>query len=238
MFTTLTKWLRPDSLTRRTRTNRIRASIEALEDRTVMNGAFYVLANTGGTFSQDWGNAGLITADNNWGTVPSIEGFNGAGLASSAGQNPSNITATGGSLTVLANQSNPVPLPEILSGFSAESGGVIPSSHRRRQPPHGRSTCPTSNATRSPSISLRRRRWLGRPRPRRGLVQSIRRVKRSPGAAGAERNPTNRKSLHHSPTPASPPGRLLHLLANAPSSRPCPDAGHDGVSFRREAEER
>ncbi len=92
-----------------------------------MDGAFYALASTGGTFSQDWSNAGLITADNNWSSVPSINGFNGAGLATSPGQNPSNITATGGSLTVLANQNNPTTLtPNVgIAEFDGISNGVV-----------------------------------------------------------------------------------------------------------------
>ncbi len=92
-----------------------------------MNGTFYALASTGGTFSQDWSNSGLITADNNWGAVPSIEGFNGAGLASSPGVNPATITATGGSLTVLANQNNPDTLtPNVgIAEFDGISNRVV-----------------------------------------------------------------------------------------------------------------
>lgn len=106
MFTNLTNWLRPANRARR-RLNAISRSIEALEDRTVLNSTYYQLATTAGTMSQDWTNAGLITNNNDWSNVPSIEGYSGAGLVGSAGINPGTITAAGGTLTVLANQNNP-----------------------------------------------------------------------------------------------------------------------------------
>ncbi|HEX8933785.1 MAG TPA: Ig-like domain-containing protein, partial [Pseudonocardiaceae bacterium] len=60
------------------------------------------------TFKQDWSNTGLITANNNWGSVPGIIGYNGTGLALSAGTDPQTILLDGSltPVTVLANQTN------------------------------------------------------------------------------------------------------------------------------------
>jgi predicted extracellular nuclease len=60
-------------------------------------------------FSQDWTNIGLITANDNWGGVPGIEGFRGDGLAGGTGVDPQTILAsdTPGVLDVNANQANP-----------------------------------------------------------------------------------------------------------------------------------
>ncbi len=61
------------------------------------------------TFKQDWTNTGLITANNDWGSVPGIIGYNGTGLALSAGIDPQTILLDGSltPVTVLANQTNP-----------------------------------------------------------------------------------------------------------------------------------
>lgn len=75
---------------------------------------YYPLAN--GSFSQDWSNTGLITADDNWSGVPSIEGYRGDNLTPNTGADPRTILLFGASpLNVLANNADP-------SG--ATSGGV------------------------------------------------------------------------------------------------------------------
>jgi hypothetical protein len=61
---------------------------------------------------QNWSTA-PITADNDWSTVPSIIGYNGAGLAPAAGTDPQTILADGTNtaVTVLSNQTDPTSLP-------------------------------------------------------------------------------------------------------------------------------
>ena len=102
MLTTLTSWLRPSSARRRT-APRLRA-VEHLEDRTVPNTTPHNLL--AGSFGpQDWSNPALITANNNWGGVPSIVGTGGTGLGLSSGANPTAVvTPATGALQVTANE--------------------------------------------------------------------------------------------------------------------------------------
>jgi hypothetical protein len=72
---------------------------------------------SGGNFSQDWSNVGLITADDNWSGVPSIVGFRGDGLTGSTGTNPQSIVGTSTVVDVIANQANPNTL---ITGGVAE----------------------------------------------------------------------------------------------------------------------
>ncbi len=67
----------------------------------------HVLAD--GDFFQDWSDAGLITASDNWSGVPSIVGFRGDGLAGSTAVDPQTILAADdpGVVDVNANQTNP-----------------------------------------------------------------------------------------------------------------------------------
>ena len=66
-------------------------------------------------FSQDWANAGLITANDSWSGVPGIIGYRGDGLTTTTGANPQTITLPAidpgdtppGVVDVNANQSNP-----------------------------------------------------------------------------------------------------------------------------------
>ena len=60
-------------------------------------------------FSQNWSNAGLITANDDWSAVPGIEGFRGDGLAGGSGVDPQTILAADdpGVIDVNANQTNP-----------------------------------------------------------------------------------------------------------------------------------
>ncbi|MDX2038442.1 MAG: Calx-beta domain-containing protein [Isosphaeraceae bacterium] len=70
----------------------------------------WILAN--GPLQQDWSNTGLITANNNWDSVPSIRGYRGDNLTSSTGVDPRTVLAPGisptdspaGVLNVIANQ--------------------------------------------------------------------------------------------------------------------------------------
>jgi predicted extracellular nuclease len=60
-------------------------------------------------FSQNWTNAGLITANDDWSGVPGIEGYRGDGLTGGTGTDPQTILAsdTPGVLDVNANQTAP-----------------------------------------------------------------------------------------------------------------------------------
>ena len=65
----------------------------------------------GSNFSQDWTNVGLITADDNWSGVLSVEGYRGDDLTVVTGTDPQTIVAFAGPpgavLDVIANQTNP-----------------------------------------------------------------------------------------------------------------------------------
>lgn len=60
-------------------------------------------------FTQDWSNAGLITADDNWSGVPSIEGFRGDAITGATGADPQTLLAADdpGVIDVIANGTNP-----------------------------------------------------------------------------------------------------------------------------------
>jgi uncharacterized repeat protein (TIGR01451 family) len=60
-------------------------------------------------FSQNWTNAALIAANDDWSSVPGIEGFRGDGLAGGSGVDPQTILAADdpGVIDVNANQTNP-----------------------------------------------------------------------------------------------------------------------------------
>ena len=62
-----------------------------------------------GDFYQDWSDTSLITADDDWSGVASIQGFRGDGLTSSTGTDPQTILADGSTtpLDVNANEVNP-----------------------------------------------------------------------------------------------------------------------------------
>ncbi len=58
-------------------------------------------------FSQDWTNIGLITANDDWSSVPGIEGYLGQDITTTTGANPQLLlgsSSVAGDLTVLANQ--------------------------------------------------------------------------------------------------------------------------------------
>jgi len=61
-----------------------------------------------GNFSQNWSNTGLITTDDIWSGVPSIEGYRGDNLTTATGVDPQTVLAFGTSpIDVNANQSDP-----------------------------------------------------------------------------------------------------------------------------------
>jgi|GEM_PF-1216065 len=69
--------------------------------------AFFALT-IGNPFSQNWTTTTLITANDNWGGVPSIQGFLGDdGSTTASGTDPQTITASFATQDVIANQSNP-----------------------------------------------------------------------------------------------------------------------------------
>jgi endonuclease I len=75
---------------------------------------YHPLANN--SFSQDWSNTGLITTNDDWSAVPSIEGYRGDNLTATTGTDPRTIVAFGTSpLNVWANVAD-------ASNFT--SGGV------------------------------------------------------------------------------------------------------------------
>lgn len=62
-----------------------------------------------GDLSQNWSNAALITANDDWSGVPSIQGYRGDGLTGSTGADPQTLLAADdpGVVDVVANQVNP-----------------------------------------------------------------------------------------------------------------------------------
>ena len=82
-----------------------RPRAEGLEDRSVPDATYHILAN--GNFSQNWSNISLITTDDNWDNVPSIIGFRGDGLVSSTNVDPQTILGESTVVDVNANKTNP-----------------------------------------------------------------------------------------------------------------------------------
>jgi uncharacterized protein len=72
-----------------------------------MSKTFYKLSNA--DFFQDWTNTdALLNLANDWSNVPSINGYQGLGLSSPSGKNPSNITGENVTTTqVFIDQTNP-----------------------------------------------------------------------------------------------------------------------------------
>ena len=72
-----------------------------------MTTAYFSLAS--GSLTQDWSNAGLITANNDWSGVASITGYRGDGVVGATGVDPRTITAASTSavvVNVIANQTS------------------------------------------------------------------------------------------------------------------------------------
>ncbi len=70
------------------------------------NAAYHPLLTS--DLTQNWSNTSLITADNNWSAVPSIQGFRGDNLTTGIGVDPRTILADGSGtpINVLANRTN------------------------------------------------------------------------------------------------------------------------------------
>lgn len=76
-----------------------------------------------GSLVQDWNNTGLITDNDRWLGVPSIEGYLGQDVTTATGTDPRTLTSDSGvanDLDVIANQSNTT----ITSGGVAEFDGI------------------------------------------------------------------------------------------------------------------
>ncbi|HAY15315.1 MAG TPA: hypothetical protein DCY02_12715 [Armatimonadetes bacterium] len=91
------------------------ASILAVAGAANADMTFHSLA--GGNFSQDWENTGLITANDNWSTVPSITGYLGDTGTATANDPSAYLSPSLGAVDVIANQTNPNTL---TSGGVAE----------------------------------------------------------------------------------------------------------------------
>ena len=61
----------------------------------------------GGDLRQDWSDASLITANDDWSRVPSIMGFRGDDLTTRTGVDPSTVTGSSTEIDVNADQTNP-----------------------------------------------------------------------------------------------------------------------------------
>src|SRR5262245_5712545 len=83
-----------------------------------MSKTYFNLAS--GSLQQNWSNTGLITTNNNWSGVPSIEGFQGQNIVTAAGANAGAALTDStlpGDLFVIANQVNPTA---VFTGGVAE----------------------------------------------------------------------------------------------------------------------
>ncbi|WP_424136126.1 ExeM/NucH family extracellular endonuclease, partial [Roseomonas chloroacetimidivorans] len=77
-----------------------------------------------GNLQQDWNNTGLISTNDDWSGVPSIEGFLGENLTATTGADPRNLTGSDVTRDLIANQTNPNTLS---SGGVAEFEGSDPT---------------------------------------------------------------------------------------------------------------
>ena len=78
---------------------------------------------SGGSLTQDWSDAGLITNNDDWSGVPSIEGYLGQDITTTTGTDPRTLTGDSmvpNDLDVIANQSNVA----ITNGGVAEFDGI------------------------------------------------------------------------------------------------------------------
>ena len=108
------------ALSRRRIDRALISALEPLEKRIQMDATYKLL--TAGALTQDWSNTGLISANDNWSGVPSIQGYRGDNLtggsgAAMQGLDPETIVAGDdpGVIDVNANQLDP-------NGFT--TGGV------------------------------------------------------------------------------------------------------------------
>src|SRR5262249_44162371 len=76
-----------------------------------------------GSLLQDWSSSGLITTNDNWSGVPSIEGYLGQNITTAIDADPRTLTAdsaVANDLDVIANQTNTA----ITNGGVAEFDGI------------------------------------------------------------------------------------------------------------------
>ncbi|MPZ38641.1 MAG: fused nuclease/metallophosphatase/5'-nucleotidase/calcium-binding protein [Rhizobiales bacterium] len=86
-----------------------------------MSNVYFNLAS--GSLTQDWSNGGLISGNDDWSGVPSIQGFLGQGITAATGTDPQTLagdSAVANDLDVIANQSNTT----ITNGGIAEFDGI------------------------------------------------------------------------------------------------------------------
>lgn len=67
----------------------------------------YFALSPGNPLTQNWTNIGLISINDDWSGVPSINGYRGDGLATGTGANPQTVLGESTVLDVNANQNNP-----------------------------------------------------------------------------------------------------------------------------------
>lgn len=90
--------------TRKSYRNFVRAVIESVESRRMFNTTYFDLAS--GNLSQDWSTTTLISANNDWSGVPSIEGYGGTGVTATGADPQTALTFGTSVLNVTANQNS------------------------------------------------------------------------------------------------------------------------------------
>ncbi|MEZ5306765.1 MAG: carboxypeptidase-like regulatory domain-containing protein [Pyrinomonadaceae bacterium] len=93
-----------------------------LQEKTSADTTYFLLTPND-PLIQQWSDTGLITTDDDWSGVPSIIGYRGDGLASSAGTDPQTITADG-SLTPIDVNANE-PSTGLATGGIAEFDSLV-----------------------------------------------------------------------------------------------------------------
>lgn len=99
-----------------------RGKIVSASGSAVANQNYFDLS--AGNFTQNWSNAGLITANDDWSGVQSVEGYLGQDITTATGVDPQTLLTTStlpNDLDVIANQTNPNTL---TSGGVAEFDGI------------------------------------------------------------------------------------------------------------------
>lgn len=99
-----------------------RGKIVSASGSAVANQNYFDLST--GNFTQNWSNTGLITANDDWSGVQSVEGFLGQDITTTTGVDPQTLLTTStlpNDLDVIANQSSPNTL---TSGGVAEFDGI------------------------------------------------------------------------------------------------------------------
>ena len=154
-----------------------------------MTNVYHSLA--GGSLTQNWSNNGLITTNDNWSGVPSIEGFLGdINAADPTNVDPRTLTdAALGAIDVIANQANPNTFT--TGGVAEFDDGVrrSPSRDRERPMPRRSSSILTRSAGRTCACSSTRATSTAAPTTRRNSSTC------STASATAARGPTSRAAI-------------------------------------------